>query len=254
MAQSIDIVSIFPEMFDPVLRVSITGRAIAKGALVVRAHNLRDHTMDKHRTTDDTPYGGGSGMVMLLEPMVRALQSIEAAHGKARKIVLAPTGKSLTQKLVRELATEPRLIFMCGRYEGMDERIYHYVDDEISIGDFILTGGELPAMILVDALSRLIPGVLHNEQSSQDESFECGLLEYPQYSRPAEVAGLPVPPVLLSGNHEHIRRWRRQLSLVRTRQRRPDLFGSVQLTDEDRRLLAAWDTEHSLRESLEAPT
>lgn len=254
MAQSIDIVSIFPEMFDPVLRVSITGRAIAKGALVVRAHNLRDHTTDKHRTTDDTPYGGGSGMVMLLEPMVRALQSIEAAHGKARKIVLAPTGKSLTQKLVRELATEPRLIFMCGRYEGMDERIYHYVDDEISIGDFILTGGELPAMILVDALSRLIPGVLHNEQSSQDESFECGLLEYPQYSRPAEVAGLPVPPVLLSGNHEHIRRWRRQQSLVRTRQRRPDLFGSVQLTDEDRRLLAAWDTEHSLRESLEAPT
>lgn len=254
MAQSIDIVSIFPEMFDPVLRVSITGRAIAKGALVVRAHNLRDHTTDKHRTTDDTPYGGGSGMVMLLEPMVRALQSIEAAHGKARKIVLAPTGKPLTQKLVRELATEPRLILMCGRYEGMDERIYHYVDDEISIGDFILTGGELPAMILVDALSRLIPGVLHNEQSSQDESFECGLLEYPQYSRPAEVAGLPVPPVLLSGNHEHIRRWRRQLSLVRTRQRRPDLFGSVQLTDEDRRLLAAWDTEHSLRESLEAPT
>ena len=243
MAQSIDIISIFPEVFDPVLRVSITGRAISKGALVIRCHNLRDHTIDKHRSTDDTPYGGGSGMVMLLEPMVRAFQAIESMHGKARKIVLAPTGRPLTQKLVRELANEERLILMCGRYEGMDERIYHYADDEVSIGDFVLTGGELPALTLVDALSRLIPGVLHNEHSSEDESFECGLLEYPQYSRPAEVAGLAVPPVLLSGNHEQIRRWRRQLSLVRTRQRRPDLFATVLLSDEDRRLLAAWDDQ-----------
>jgi len=245
MAQSIDIISIFPEIFDPVLRISITGRAISKGSLAVRCHNLRDHTIDKHRSTDDTPYGGGSGMVMLLEPMVRALQAIEVEHGKALKIVLAPTGRPLTQKIVRELVQEPRLILMCGRYEGMDDRIHHYVDDEISIGDFVLTGGELPAMIIVDALARLIPGVLHNEYSSEEESFESGLLEYPQYSRPAEVAGLAVPSVLLSGNHEHIRKWRRQLALVRTRDRRPDLFAAVALSDEDRRLLASWDAQQS---------
>jgi tRNA (guanine37-N1)-methyltransferase len=243
MAQSIDIISIFPEMFDPVLRISITGRAISKGALVVRPHNLRDYTVDRHRSTDDSPYGGGSGMVMLLEPMVRAMKSLEASYGQARKIVLAPTGRPLNQKIVRELAQEERLILLCGRYEGMDERIHHYVDDEISIGDFVLTGGELPAMILIDALARLIPGVLHNEHSSVDESFESGLLEYPQYSRPAESDGLVVPPVLLSGNHEVIRRWRRQLALVRTRERRPDLFGMVALSEEDRRLLAAWDAE-----------
>lgn len=252
MIQSIDIVSIFPEMFEPVLKVSITGRAITKGALIVRPHNLRDYTTDRHRTTDDTPYGGGSGMVMILDPLVRSISGIEAAYGRARKIVLAPTGKPLTQKLVRELAEEEHLILLCGRYEGLDERIHHYVDDEISIGDFVLTGGELPAMVLVDALARLIPGVLHNENSSEDESFESGLLEYPQYSRPAESDGYAVPAVLLSGNHEQIRRWRRQQSLIRTRDRRPDLFSAVNLTDEDRRLIAAWDAEQSSRQTVEA--
>lgn len=252
MIQSIDIVSIFPEMFEPVLKVSITGRAITKGALIVRPHNLRDYTTDRHRTTDDTPYGGGSGMVMILDPLVRSISVIEAEHGRARKIVLAPTGKPLTQKLVRELAEEEHLILLCGRYEGLDERIHHYVDDEISIGDFVLTGGELPAMVLVDALARLIPGVLHNENSSEDESFESGLLEYPQYSRPAESDGYAVPAVLLSGNHEQIRRWRRQQSLIRTRDRRPDLFSAVNLTDEDRRLIAAWDAEQSSRQTVEA--
>jgi tRNA (guanine37-N1)-methyltransferase len=251
MIQSIDIVSIFPEMFEPVLKVSITGRAIAKGAVIVRPHNLRDYTTDRHRTTDDTPYGGGSGMVMILDPMVRAIAAIEAEHGRARKIVLAPTGKPLTQKLVRELAKEEHLILLCGRYEGLDERIHHYVDDEISIGDFVLTGGELPAMVLVDALARLIPGVLHNENSSEDESFESGLLEYPQYSRPAESDGYAVPAVLLSGNHEQIRRWRRQQSLIRTRDRRPDLFSVVALSDEDRRLIAAWDAEQSSHQTVE---
>lgn len=252
MIQSIDIVSIFPEMFEPVLKVSITGRAITKGALIVRPHNLRDYTTDRHRTTDDTPYGGGSGMVMILDPLVRSISGIEAEYGRARKIVLAPTGKPLTQKLVRELAEEEHLILLCGRYEGLDERIHHYVDDEISIGDFVLTGGELPAMVLVDALARLIPGVLHNENSSEDESFESGLLEYPQYSRPAESDGYAVPAVLLSGNHEQIRRWRRQQSLIRTRDRRPDLFSAVNLTDEDRRLIAAWDAEQSNRQTVEA--
>lgn len=252
MIQSIDIVSIFPEMFEPVLKVSITGRAITKGALIVRPHNLRDYTTDRHLTTDDTPYGGGSGMVMILDPLVRSISAIEAEHGRARKIVLAPTGKPLTQKLVRELAEEEHLILLCGRYEGLDERIHHYVDDEISIGDFVLTGGELPAMVLVDALARLIPGVLHNENSSEDESFESGLLEYPQYSRPAESDGYAVPAVLLSGNHEQIRRWRRQQSLIRTRDRRPDLFSAVNLTDEDRRLIAAWDAEQSNRQTVEA--
>lgn len=247
MPLSIDIVSIFPEMFDSILRVSITGRAISTGALAVRTHNLREHCSDKHRSTDDSPYGGGSGMVMLLEPIARAISAIETVFGRARKIVFSPAGRPLKQKLVRELVTEDRLIFVCGRYEGMDERIFHYVDDEISIGDFVLTGGELPAMVLVDSISRLIPGVLHNECSAQDESFETGLLEYPQYSRPAESAGRGVPKVLLSGNHENIRLWRRQQSLVRTRSRRPDLFAVFDLTEEDRRLLSTWDAEQTNR-------
>lgn len=245
MPLSVDVISIFPEMFDSALRISITGRALSKGALVLRTHDLRDHTSDKHRSVDDTPYGGGSGMVMLVEPMLRAIQSIEATHGPARKIVFSPTGKLLKQSLVRELAHEQRLLFLCGRYEGLDERIYQYVDDEISIGDFVLTGGELPAMVLIDTLSRLLPGVLHNEHSAQDESFENGLLEYPQYSRPSEFAGHSVPKTLLSGNHEQIRLWRRQLSLVRTRERRPDLFSAHLLSSEDQRLLAAWDSERS---------
>lgn len=251
MIQSIDIISIFPEMFDPVLKVSITGRAISKGAVIVRPHNLRDYTTDRHRTTDDTPYGGGSGMVMLLEPMVRAVAALETQYGRARKIVLAPTGRPLTQKLVRELSKEERLLLICGRYEGMDERIHRYVDDEISIGDFVLTGGELPAMVLIDALARLIPGVLHNEHSLEDESFESGLLEYPQYSRPSESDGHAVPAVLLSGNHEQIRRWRRQQALIRTRERRPDLFSAVTLSEEDRRLIAAWDAEQPGRRTTE---
>lgn len=237
----IDIVSIFPELFDPVLRVGMTGRALARGALTIHAIDLREHTSDKHRSTDDAPYGGGSGMVMLVEPLVRALTAIENERGRGHRVLLTPAGKPLCQSLVRRLAKLPHLVLLCGRYEGIDERIGCYIDEEISLGDFVLAGGELPALVLIDAISRLCPGVLHNEHSATEESFEQGVLEYPQYTRPAVFESHAVPPVLLSGNHEQIRRWRRQQALVRTRQRRPDLFESLPLGDEDRQLLAEHD-------------
>lgn len=239
MSLVVDVVSIFPEIFAPTLRFGMTGRALAKGAVELYVTDLRDHARDKHRSTDDTPYGGGCGMVMLLEPIVRALQYIEAARGRGRRVLMSPAGRRLDQALVRELAACPHLVLLCGRYEGVDARISHYIDDEISVGDFVLSGGELPAMVLVDALARLQPGVLHNEGSAGDESFEHGVLEYPQYTRPAEFDGHAVPTVLMSGNHQQIRQWRRQTSLLRTQARRPDLLGQLRLTPEDQRLLAA---------------
>lgn len=241
MGVLVDVITIFPEIFAPVLRVGMTGRAMARGALDVQVHDLREHTTDKHRSTDDTPYGGGSGMVMLVEPLQRALSAIEAARGRGHRVLLTPAGKPLRQPLVRQLAERSHLVLLCGRYEGVDERIASYIDEEVSIGDFVLAGGELPAMVLIDAIGRLCPGVLHNEQSTVEESFEQDVLEYPQYTRPAVFEGRSVPAVLLSGNHEQIRRWRRQQSLARTRQRRPDLFGGLALTSEDRRLLAEYD-------------
>lgn len=241
MAVTVDVITIFPEVFAPVLRVGMTGRALSRGALSLHVTDLRDHTLDKHRSTDDTPYGGGSGMVMLVEPIVRALAAIEETRGRGHRVLLTPVGTPLRQPLVRRLASLPHLVLLCGRYEGVDERISHYIDEEISIGDFVLAGGELPALVLIDAVSRLCPGVLHNEHSTVEESFEQDLLEYPQYTRPARFAELPVPEALLSGNHEQIRRWRRQQSLVRTRQRRPDLFAKLVLKDEDHRLIAEFD-------------
>lgn len=241
MAVTVDVITIFPEVFAPVLRVGMTGRALARGALSLHVTDLREHTTDRHRSTDDTPYGGGSGMVMLVEPLVRALSAIEATRGRGHRVLLTPAGKPLRQPLVRRLASLPHLVLLCGRYEGIDERISHYIDEEISIGDFVLAGGELPALVLIDAVSRLCPGVLHNEQSTVEESFEQDLLEYPQYTRPALFESLAVPETLLSGNHEQIRRWRRQQSLVRTRQRRPDLFARLLLANEDRKLLAEYD-------------
>lgn len=237
----IDVVTIFPEMFEPVLRVGMTGRALARGAVAVNVTDLRQHTLDKHRSTDDAPYGGGSGMVMLPEPFLRALGSIEAARGRGHRILFSPSGTPLRQPQVRRLAELPHLVLLCGRYEGVDERISHYIDEEISLGDFILAGGELPALALIDAISRLCPGVLHNERSAAEESFEEDLLEYPQYTRPAVFEGYSVPPVLLSGNHAEIRRWRRQQALLRTRQRRVDLFERISLSKEDRQLLAEYD-------------
>ncbi len=237
----VDVITIFPEVFEPVLRVGMIGRARARGALNVCISDLREHATDKHRSTDDEPYGGGSGMVMLIEPLVRALTAIEASRGRGHRILLTPAGTPLRQPLVRRLVSLPHIVLLCGRYEGIDERIAHYVDEEISLGDFVLAGGEVPALALIDAMSRLCPGVLHNEHSAVEESFEQDTLEYPQFTRPAVFAEYAVPNVLLSGNHENVRRWRRLQSLLRTRQRRKDLFERIALNDEDRKLLADHD-------------
>jgi tRNA (guanine37-N1)-methyltransferase len=235
----VDVLTIFPEVFLPVLRVGMSGRAITRGAIELHLNNLRDHATDRHRSTDDEPYGGGSGMVMLVEPVVRALDCIAAARGPGHRVLLTPGGQPLRQATVRRLASYPHLVLICGRYEGVDERVTNYINEEISIGDFVLAGGELPALVIIDAISRLAPGVLNNDQSAVDESFEQDLLEYPQYTRPATFRDHAVPPVLLSGNHEQIRRWRRSQSLQRTLQRRPDLFANHRLSDDDRRLLGA---------------
>lgn len=243
MPLHLDVISIFPDMFHPVLRLGMPGRAVASGLVELHITDLREHTLDRHRSTDDAPYGGGAGMVMLLEPLVRALDAIEAVRGRGHRILLTPSGRPLLQSRVFEYSQMGHLVLLCGRYEGVDERISHYIDEEVSIGDFVLSGGELPAMVLVDAVSRLIPGVLHNQLSTDDESFQNGLLEYPQYTRPAEYAGHRVPSVLLSGNHEQIRRWRRKLALVRTKTRRPELFQGIQLSAEDLNLMAEFDSQ-----------
>lgn len=236
-----DVVTLFPEMFLPVLSVSMTGRALQRGVLQLHLTNPRDFAPGKHRSTDDTPSGGGSGMVMRAEPVVLALEAIEAQRGCGHRILLTPGGRQLRQPEVRRLAALPHLTLICGRYEGFDERISSFVNEEISLGDFVLTGGELAALVLLDAVARLQPGVLHNEASSCEESFEQELLEYPQYTKPPIFRGMAVPPVLLSGDHERIRRWRRGQSLLRTRLRRPDLFARVEasLSDQDWSLLRA---------------
>jgi tRNA (guanine37-N1)-methyltransferase len=233
----VEIVTLFPEMFESVLKASMLGKAIESGAMQVQFTNPRDFTHDKHRTVDDTPYGGGAGMVMRPDPIVAAIEHVVGARGPAHKIALCPTGAPLTQEIVRRLAAMPRLLLLCGRYEGFDERVRPFVDEEISLGDFVLTGGELAAMTIVDAVARRLPGVLGNAESPVDESHEAGLLEYPQYTRPAQFRGAGIPEALLSGNHERIRRWRRLQALLRTRERRPDLFAKLALSDEDRALL-----------------
>jgi tRNA (guanine37-N1)-methyltransferase len=224
----IDILTLFPKMFDSVLGESILKRAAAKGALNVDIHNLRDYTSDNHRTCDDKPFGGGPGMVMKIEPVYKALEELKlryrAHKAQARTILLTPQGKRLEQKEVRRLAKQKRLILVCGHYEGVDERIRGLVDEEISVGDYILTCGELPAMVLIDAVTRLIPGVLGHSGSTKCESFEGGLLEYPQYTRPAEYMGMKVPEIILNGDHKKIEKWRESEALKRTAERRPDLL------------------------------
>jgi len=224
----IDILTLFPGMFESVLGESIIKRAIAKGALEIKIHNLRDWTSDNHRTADDKPFGGGPGMVMKVEPVYKALKELTSGfRGKGiglRKILLTPQGKKLEQKEVKRIAKYKRLILVCGHYEGVDERVRGLVDEEISIGDYILTCGELPAMVLIDAAARLIPGVLGHSGSTACESFEDGLLEYPQYTRPAEYMGMKVPEVVLSGDHKKIDKWRKSEALERTSERRPDLL------------------------------
>jgi tRNA (guanine37-N1)-methyltransferase len=224
----IDILTLFPKMFDSVLGESILKRAAAKGALNVDIHNLRDYTSDNHRTCDDKPFGGGPGMVMKIEPVYKALEELKlryrAHKAQARTILLTPQGKRLEQKEVRRLAKQKGLILVCGHYEGVDERIRGLVDEEISVGDYILTCGELPAMVLIDAVTRLIPGVLGHSGSTKCESFEDGLLEYPQYTRPAEYMGMKVPEIILNGDHKKIEKWRESEALKRTAERRPDLL------------------------------
>lgn len=233
----IDILTLFPGMFDSIFGESIIKRALDRELVSINAWNIRDFAYDKHRVVDDYPYGGGAGMVMKPEPLARAIAAAKA-QADAPVVYMAPQGSQLTQQKVEQLAQLPGLIVLCGHYEGIDQRVRNLlVDEEISIGDYVLTGGELAAAVLVDAVVRLLPGVLGSEQSAQDESFSHGLLEYPQYTRPPEFMGQTVPDVLLSGHHAEIAKWRRQQSLRITWERRPDLLSQAELTDEDRRFL-----------------
>lgn len=235
----IDVLTLFPGMFEGPLRESILGRAISGGLLSVVVHDLRDYARDKHKVTDDAPYGGGGGMVMKPEPIFRAVKSLSRGGKEpSRVLLLSPQGRLLTHQVASELARLPHLILVCGRYEGVDERVRsHLVDDEISIGEYVLTGGELPAMVLTDAVARLIPGALGHPRAALDDSYAGGLLEYPHYTRPAEYRGLSVPEVLLSGHHQEIVQWRRRQSLRRTLERRPELLAVADLSEEDRAYL-----------------
>jgi tRNA (guanine37-N1)-methyltransferase len=236
----IDVVTIFPEMVDVPLRTSIVGRALESGIVDVGIHDLRDHGLGRHRTVDDEPYGGGAGMVMRPEPMFAAIEPLRAAG--AHVVLLDPAGERLTDRLARELAALPHLALVCGRYEGIDDRVRAVVDREVSIGDYVLTGGELPALVLIDAVVRLLPGAI-KEASHEGDSFASGLLEYPQYTRPETFRDLQVPPILRSGNHGEVDRWRRREALRRTHERRPELLDEAALTDEDRRFLDSLTSE-----------
>lgn len=220
----IDILTLFPEMFDGVFGSSMLGRAQANGLLTVRMHNIRDYADNKHRKTDDYPFGGGAGMVMMPQPIFDCMAAVQGTD-KAHKILLTPRGSLLTTKRAQELSGLDRLILLCGHYEGVDERVNTIIDEELSIGDYVLTGGELPAMVLVDCLARFIPGVLGSEESALDESHSDGLLEYPQYTRPAVFRGMEVPQILQNGHHANIRKWRQEQAILKTKQNRPVLLG-----------------------------
>jgi len=233
-----DILTLFPEMFESPFDSSLLKKAQEKGLLEIAVHDIRDYAEDRHRMTDDYPYGGGSGMVMKVDPIARALEDVVPERREAKVILLTPQGKVFNQNTAQDLSASSRIVLISGRYEGVDERVReHLVDEEISVGDYILTGGELPAMIIVDAVARLVSGVLGNCDSAATESFSTGLLEYPQYTRPADFRGWKVPDVLLSGNHRLIDAWRRRESLIKTALRRPDLLSRAGLTEEDRKIL-----------------
>ena len=236
----IDVLSLFPEMFVGPFDASIIARARESGAIEIAVHNPRDHTQDKHHVVDDYAYGGGPGMVMKPEPIFDCVDAVQAmAKTRAKVVLLTPQGRLLTHDVVAELAAEPRLILICGHYEGVDERVReHLCDDEISIGDYVLSGGEPAAIVVVDAVTRQQPGVLGSELSLEEESHAQGLLEYPQYTRPAEYRGHTIPEILLSGHHAEIAKWRRRESIIRTAQRRPELLAKANLTAEERRLAA----------------
>jgi tRNA (guanine37-N1)-methyltransferase len=233
-----DILTLFPNMFSSPLRETILGKAIEKGLIEIQMINIREFTLDKHQVVDDTPYGGGQGMVMKVEPIARAIESVKSQNPFARTIYLTPQGKPFNQDLARRFSSQSHLILLCGRYEGVDERVRElFIDEEISIGDYVLTGGELAAMVLIDAISRFIPGVLGSNRSAEEDSFFNSLLEYPQYTRPFNFRERCVPEVLLSGNHSAISSWRRKEALRRTSLRRPDLLAKADLSEEDRKLM-----------------
>ena len=233
------VLTLFPDMILQGLHTSIIGRAVEKGLLSLEAVNIRDYSQDKHLHVDDYPYGGGAGMVMQPGPVVRAVRAVEEQIGKpARVLYMSPQGKVFDQAMAKELSKEENLIFLCGHYEGVDERALELVvTDEVSIGDYVLTGGELPAMVMIDCISRLVPGVLNNSDSSEEESFSGSLLEYPQYTRPEQFEDRRVPDILLSGHHKNIALWRRKQSLKRTWEKRPDLLSGASLSEQDRKYL-----------------
>lgn len=233
------VLTLFPEMIETGLRTSITGRALEKGTIRLNTVNIRDYTKDKHRHVDDYPYGGGAGMVMQPEPIYLACEAVARTMKKAPRVIyVTPQGDTFSQSMAEEFAREEDLIFLCGHYEGVDERILEeIVTDSVSIGDYVLTGGELPAMVMIDAVSRLVPGVLNNEESAEFESFHDNLLEHPQYTRPVEFHGKRVPEVLLSGHHGKVDVWRREQSLKRTLERRPDLLKTARLSEADKKYL-----------------
>ncbi|PZE22477.1 tRNA (guanosine(37)-N1)-methyltransferase TrmD [Paenibacillus xerothermodurans] len=238
----IDVLTLFPEMFDGVFAASILGKARDKGVVSLNTVNFRDYANNKHNTVDDYPYGGGGGMVLQAEPIFSAVEALQAAENSGvnppRVILMCPQGETFSQRKAEELSREEHLIFVCGHYEGYDERIReHLVTDELSIGDYVLTGGELPAMVIIDSVVRLLPGALGNETSAVTDSFSTGLLEYPHYTRPVEFRGWRVPDILLSGHHANIAQWRRQQALWRTWQKRPDLLENFPLTEKDKRWL-----------------
>ena len=234
------VLTLFPDMIRDGFQTSITGRAVEKGILSLETVNIRDFSVNKHQRVDDYPYGGGAGMVMQAEPVYLAYESVaKKLTKKPRVLYMSPQGKVFHQRMAEELAREEELVFLCGHYEGIDERVLEeIVTDEVSIGDYVLTGGELPALVMMDAISRLLEGVLHNEESAEFDSFSDNLLEYPQYSRPQNWRGKEVPEILLSGHHLNVEKWRREQSLLRTRKRRPDLLETANLTKEDKKFLA----------------
>jgi tRNA (guanine37-N1)-methyltransferase len=233
-AMRIDLVTIFPNMFAPLLAEGVIARGISRGLLDVRVHDLREHTADRHRSTDDEAYGGGPGMVMLAEPVLRCVESIGGGH----VVMTSPQGRLFTQRVASELRAKEHIVFLCGRYEGFDHRVHEALQpDEISIGDFVVSGGELPAMLMADAIGRLVEGVVGNAGSLEEDSFFRGLLDYPHYTRPEELRGMRVPEVLMSGHHEKIRRWRREQALRATLEKRPDLLEGAELDAEAAEIL-----------------
>lgn len=245
------VLTLFPEMIEQGMHTSIIGRAIAGGYLSIDAINIRDYAFNKHQKVDDYPYGGGAGMLMQAEPVYLAYESIQKKLGyRPRVVYLTPQGEVFHQTMAKELAKEKDLVFLCGHYEGIDERVLdEIVTDYVSIGDYVLTGGELPAMVMMDSISRMVPGVLSNQESGETESFAENLLEYPQYSRPEEWHGQKVPPVLLSGHHANIEAWRREQSILRTAKRRPDLLKKADLTNKEWSQVRQWKKEWKATET-----